>query len=121
MKPRLVGAFLRTIWQLFLLGLAPEGCDLNQPIGTETDMSKTEATTDQETVAKQFTNLVWSGVGPDIKILRFATEQKVTHTSTNQVRLVAMPVQPVEDLEGVVIYLLPGNRVLGTLENSRAR
>jgi hypothetical protein len=70
------------------------------------DMSQSKSPPDQKTVAEQFFYLVGGGVGPDIKVFRLPFQKEISDTPTDQICFVAMPVQPVENLETVGIKLL---------------
>ena len=61
-------------------------------------MGKAEAPTYQATVTEQFADLIRTGIGRHIKILRFATEQQVAHTTTDQIGAITAVLQPVQHL-----------------------
>ncbi len=73
-------------------------------------------------------DLVRLGVGADVEVLWFAAHHQVAHAAAHQVGQVAGVVQAVEDLEGVLVDVPAGDRVLGAsqrcvapLRRSRSR
>ena len=63
------------------------------------DMGQTKTTSDQTTASKYPGNLLWSGVGCQVKIFGMASQQEVAHAPTHQAGLIARLVQPVQALQ----------------------
>ncbi len=76
------------------------------------DMGQTETATNQTTVTKQFSHLIWRGVSRDIKIFRLFAQQKIAYASANQPCLVSGLIEPVHYLQGIFTDIFAGDRVL---------
>ena len=61
----------------------------------EMDMGKAETAPHKPAVAKQRIDLFRPGIGCDVKVLGFATQQKITNTTTDKVCLITRVVEPV--------------------------
>jgi hypothetical protein len=89
----------------------PEGGHFDD-FGAEEHMSQAEASADQATVAKQIAHLLRPGVGGYIEILGLAAQQEIADTSPNDIGLETRLLEPVEDLERIVGYMLTRDLVL---------
>ena len=104
--------FFRVLGKFLRIGLAAEGRDFDHLVAPEPDVRQPEPAPDQETVAKQFLDLLWSSVGPDVEVLGVAVQQQVADAAADQVGFVAVAVQAIEDLEGVLVDPATGDMVL---------
>ena len=77
-----------------------EGGDLNNFIG-EVEMGEPETPSDQAAVAEQPFNLAGGGVGDQVEVLGFPSEQQVAHAASHQIGGKALSFQAVERLDGV--------------------
>ena len=97
--------------QLSRIDLAAERRDLDR-LGPELDVREAEAAADDPAVAEELLDLVGMRRGADVEVLRAAAEQQVADAAADEVRGVAVFVQPVQDLESVGIDVATRNRVL---------
>jgi hypothetical protein len=104
--------FVRVLRKFFRFGMATEGCDFYNLVAAEPDMGESEPAPDQEAVAKQLLDLLWSCVGADVEILGRPVQQQIPDAATDQVGFVAVAVQPVENFEGVLVDPAAGDLVL---------
>ena len=103
---------------LFGLGLAPEGRDLHH-LPSEADVAEPEAAADHEAVAEEPLDLLRVGAGADVEVLGLAAQQQVAHPAAHQVGHVTAALEAVQDLQGVRVDGLAGDRVLRALEDAR--
>jgi hypothetical protein len=95
-------------------GLPAKRCDLYQFVSGKANMGQPKTASNQKTVAKQFFYLIRGGIGPDIKIFRLSSQKKISDTAADQICLVAVPVEPVENLETIGVNLFAGYRMVAT-------
>ena len=95
---------------LVLVGTAPEGRGLDDVV-VEADVRQAEPAPDEEAVLEDLLDLAGRGVGADVKVLGRAAEEQVAHAAAHEVGGEALAHEPVHDLEGVGMDVLPGNGV----------
>ena len=103
-----VGGFL-----LFLeLRLAPESGDLDELSSPEKHMGDAETAADEPRVAEDFLDLMRVGIRGQIEIFRGLFQKKVADTSADQVGNKPVIPEPVKNLQGFRVDILPGERML---------
>ena len=80
-------------------------------LDAELDVREAEAAADDPAVAKELLDLVRVRRRPDVEVLGPAVQQQVADASADQVRDVAVFVEPVENLERVGIDISAGDRM----------
>jgi hypothetical protein len=73
---------------------------------------KTKPAPYQPAVAKRCPHLFRRGVGGDIEVLGFPSEQKIAYTTADQIRLIAGFFQAIENFNGIFADIRPGDIVL---------
>ena len=77
-----------------------EGRDLDD-LAAELHVRKTEAATDKPAIAERLAHLLRAGVGSDVKVFRFATQQQIAYATAYQVCLVAGCLEAIENLQRI--------------------
>ncbi len=103
----------------FIRCLGTKGCHLDD-LFLEVNVREAEAPTDQTAAAEQPLHLSGGGVGDDVKILRFPSEQEIAHATADERRNKAVILQPVENTQGIRAHERAGDPVLLTRDNRRA-
>jgi hypothetical protein len=91
------------IFDLFKFRVTPESGDLNHLSPFKEDMDQPEPSADDPAVFKKGMDLMGVSIRGDIKILRDLSEEKIPDASPNQAGKKTMPVEAVENLEGLFV------------------
>ena len=100
--------------------LFAEGGDL-EGLLPELDVRQPEPPSDDPAVPEQPFDLLRMRGGPEIEILRAPVQQQVTDTAANEVGLEVVLLEPVDDLECVVVDVPAGERVFRSRDGCRRR
>jgi hypothetical protein len=81
-------------------------------------MCKPETPADEATVAEEFPDLVGMGRSADVEIFRDETQEKITDTTSNQIRGVAVTVETIQNFQCVRINSGTRNTVIPACNNT---
>ncbi len=84
----------------------------------EEDVREPEAPPDDARVAEQAADFLGTRVGSDVEVLRRAARHEVAHRPSDEIRLEAGAVQPVQDAQGVGIDVAARYRMLGARQDA---
>ena len=98
------------------LRLAAERRDLHRHVLKE-DVHQAEAAADDAAVAEEPADLHRMRVGGDVEVLGRPVHQQVAHAAAAEISAVAAAMEAIEDLENVLGYAAPGDRVIGAINH----
>ena len=103
--PEAVGPDDISLFGLNLLefGVAPECGDLDNLLPFEENMNEAKPPANGPAVPEKGVNLMGMGIGGQVEIFWDPSEQKVPHTSADEIGQESMPVEPVEDLQRLFV------------------
>ncbi len=99
----------------FRLGLPAESRHLDD-LPAEAHVAEAEAAANDETVAKQFLDLLGMSGGPDVEVFGPAFQEKVAHSPPHEISHESVVLQTIKHLEGIGVDVLAGDNVLGAGE-----
>jgi hypothetical protein len=74
-------------------------------------VSQSESAPDHTAIAKEISHFVWPSAGREVEVFGFAPEHQVSHSATDEVGRVAVPIKTPNDLGGVGIEQSARDRV----------
>ena len=113
----IVGALL-ALFALGRVGCLPERRHLDDLPAFEEDVREAEAPPDHARVAKEAPDFLRSGVGADVEVLGRASRHEVADGSSDEIRLVAGAVQPVQDAQCVRVDIAARNGMFGARQDA---
>jgi len=96
-----------------------KGRHFNSLFGLEKDVDQPKPTPDDATVSKQSFNLEGVRIGHHIEIFWNPAEEEVADAPTHEVGKVAVSMEAVQDLQGLFIDHLSGDKVFRPGDNER--